>query len=41
MNSLGRNYEAKYQDMENKLSSSEKNLMIMSQKTSSGSEVLN
>lgn len=41
MNSMARNYESKYQDLENKLSNSEKNLMFMSQKTSSGSEVLN
>lgn len=41
VNTLGRSYENKYQDLENKLSNSEKNVMIMSQRTSSGSEVLN
>lgn len=39
--SLGRSYEGKYQEMESKLASSEKALMMMSQKTNSGSEVLN
>jgi hypothetical protein len=41
VSSLGRGYEGKYQELESKLASSEKALMMMSQKTSSGSEVLN
>lgn len=38
---IGKSYENKYQDLENKLANSEKNLMVMSQRTNSGSEVLN
>lgn len=41
ISTLGRGYENKYQELENKLANSEKNLMVMSQRTSSGSEVLN
>jgi hypothetical protein len=41
INSISRNYENKIQDLEGKLNNSEKNLSIMSQRTSSGNEVLN
>lgn len=40
MNNTGRNYEGKIQDLEQKLINSEKNLSIISQRTSSGSDVL-
>lgn len=41
VNNISKGYDIKYQDLESKLSNSEKNLAIVSQRTSSGSDVLN
>jgi hypothetical protein len=41
VNSATRSYEAKYQELENKMSNADKNMMIVSQRTSSGSDVMN
>jgi hypothetical protein len=39
--SSARGYESRIQDLEQKLANSEKNLSIISQRTSSGTDVLN
>lgn len=41
VNNISKGYDARYQELESKLSNSEKNLAIVSQRTSSGSDVLN
>ena len=41
VNSATKSYEAKYQELEGKLSNADKNMMIVSQRTSSGSDVMN
>jgi phosphopentomutase len=41
VNNISKSYESKYQELENKMSNNDKNLMIVSQRTSSGSDVLN
>lgn len=41
VNSATRSYESKYQELENKMSNADKNMMIVSQRTSSGSDVMN
>ena len=41
VNSVTKSYETKYQELESKMSNNDKNLMIVSQRTSSGSDVLN
>ena len=41
VNNISKNYDSKYHDLEGKLSNADKNLAVVSQRTSSGSEVLN
>lgn len=41
VNSVSKGYDSKYQELESKLSNADKNLAIVSQRTSSGSDVLN
>ena len=41
VNSVTKSHESKYQELENKMSNSDKNMMIVSQRTSSGSDVMN
>lgn len=41
VNNISKGYDSKYQELEGKLSNADKNLAIVSQRTSSGSDVLN
>lgn len=40
MGSVGRNYEARLQELEHKLSNADKNISLMSQRTTNGNELI-